>query len=100
MDKQYTEQFHKNFILAVRQVMADKDELATFNEVADWLDIGRQSLYKIMNDKQAPTVEQGAMLCKKGGFNANWMFLNEGERKKELQELLTEVAKMLKKRVR
>jgi hypothetical protein len=95
-DKKHTEQFHKNFIRAVHQVMADKEELNTYNLVAEWLDIGKQSLYKIMNGDQFPTIEQGVTLCKKGRFNANWMFLNTGEMKQEINLLLKEVFKMLK----
>lgn len=97
VDKKHTEQFHKNYIRGIKQLMADKPELTTQAAVAEYLGIGDMTLYKIMQSKSAPTVEQGIVLCLKGGFNANWVFLNKGEMSMQLQNTLNEVAKMLKK---
>lgn len=97
MDKQYTEQFHKNFIIAINQVLVDNsEELKNVSDVAKWLNVGKVTLYKIMDNKQAPTVEQGITLCKKGGFNANWIFLNIGAMKMQEQVTLNDIATMVK----
>lgn len=94
-DKQYTEQFHKNFNRAVNQIMADL-ELSSLVEVADLIGVHKQSIYRILDFKQAPTVEQAITLCFKGNFNANWMFLNKGEVKMDVQVLMSDIAKALK----
>lgn len=96
MEKRYTDIYHDNFIKAVKQVMADSDDLRNLADVAGWLVVGKVTLYKIMDKKQAPTVEHGITLCKKGGFNANWLFLDTGAMKMKDQNTLNDIAKLLK----
>lgn len=70
--------FHENFIAAVKQVQAN-ESLNSMQAAAEFLGIAYMTLYKIMDGSQKPTVEHGIAICKKGGFSANWLFLNKGE---------------------
>lgn len=49
-------------------------------EFADWLGVGRVTIHKITERKQAPTVEQAITLCQKANIDANWLLLNKGSK--------------------
>ena len=87
--------YQENFIAAVKMVMAN-EVLDSTKAVAEYLGISYMSLWKVMDGSNKPTVDQGILICKKGGFSANWLFLNVGEiyYKQELE--LTKLMKELK----
>jgi len=89
----YDQNFHK----ALKQYMVDQD-LENVKDVAGKLKINYQTLLKIYNGGQKPTVSQCNMLCRAGGFSANWMYLNIGEMKLEYQSTLNEIHNLLKKK--
>ena len=64
-----------NFTIGVKLVMAD-NKIATIKEAATYLGIGYQTLYKIMTKGSNPTIPQCIKLINKGGFSANWLFLD------------------------
>lgn len=70
--------YQDNFIAGVRELQA-KNDLDSTQAAAEFLGIAYMTLYKIMDKSQNPTVEHGILLCKKGGYSANWLFLNKGE---------------------
>lgn len=86
----YTKQYHDNFIRAIKQAMADRD-MDTNQAVAQWLGVGTVTIQKIMSRAQAPTVEQGITLCVAGGFDANWLFLSEGEMTRDTTQMATQL---------
>lgn len=80
------ETYRDNFIKGVKIVMANAN-LDTLKDAAEHLGINYMTLYKIMGRNNFPTVDQCVTLCLKGGFSANWLFLNKGS--KEMGEVLT-----------
>jgi len=66
-----------NFIKAVKIIMADQN-IDTIKAVAEYVGIPYLSLYKIMNREKQPTIEQCNIVILKGGFSANWLYLNKG----------------------
>lgn len=89
--------YHQNFITAIRQLMADKPELDSVKAAAAYLGIAYMSIHKIMDGTNRPTADQGIILCNKGGFSANWLFLNKGEEKMADAATLVEIKKLMKK---
>jgi hypothetical protein len=71
-------EYQENFIKGVRTFMIDM-KLDSIKEASDTLGMSYQTLYKIMDRTNKPTVDHGVNLCGKGGFDANWLFLNRGE---------------------
>jgi hypothetical protein len=70
--------YHDNFIAAIKILMAN-EVLDSTKAAAEYLGISYMSMWKIMDGTNKPTVDQGVVLCKKGGFSANWLFLSKGE---------------------
>jgi hypothetical protein len=87
-------QYQKNFKTGIQYAQA-KYGFDTLVQLSEWLGVSFQTMHKLFALKQFPTVEHGIVLCKKAGFNANWLFLNEGEMFKEYQVTLIEVRKVL-----
>lgn len=87
--------YHKNFITAVRLLMAEREDLSTTQQVADWLEIKYMALYKVMDGTNRPTVDLCVRLCEKGGFSANWLFLNKGDRDLKTQASLNKIMRLL-----
>lgn len=78
--------YHENFIKAIRLLMAEWG-LESLKDVAGELGISYMILYKIMTKKSSPTIDQCIIVCLRGGFSANWMFLNKGQR--QMNEITT-----------
>lgn len=89
------DRYRANFIKAILQAQADNPDLKTRMDVANWLGVGKVTLYNIMDGKQSPTVEQAIKLCTLANLSANWLFLGVGPMKlgeetnmvKELQQI-------------
>jgi molybdenum-dependent DNA-binding transcriptional regulator ModE len=94
--------YHTNFIKAVKMVIADR-KLETTKEAAEYIGINYMAMWKIMDGTNKPTADNCVKLLKKGKFNANWLFLNEGEMyyndEANLHNIITEL-QAIKKRIR
>jgi hypothetical protein len=86
--------YHDNFIVAVKILMAN-EVLDSNKSAAEFLGISYMSLWKIMDGTNKPTVDQGIVLCIKGNFSANWMFLSKGEVYYQTALELSKVSKKL-----
>jgi hypothetical protein len=86
--------YHDNFIAAVKLIMADQ-VLDSTKAAAEYLGINYMSMWKIMDGTNKPTVDQGILLCIKGNFSANWMFLSKGEVYYQEALTLTKMSKQL-----
>lgn len=76
-EKKHLSQYHLNFIEGVRMMMASR-QLESLKDAAEFLEVPKLSLYKIMDGTNKPTADQGILLCQKGEFQANWLFTNTG----------------------
>lgn len=76
------ETYHERFIKAVLYLQADLG-LTTLKDMARELPIPYMTLYKLMGKAKGykPTIEQCLIVLRRGGYNANWLFLGKGELK-------------------
>lgn len=70
--------YQQRFRAAVRLIMANSG-IDSIKDAAQILGLKHLTLYKIMDESNNPTVDQCIAVCDKGGFSANWLFLNRGE---------------------
>jgi hypothetical protein len=79
-----------NFKKAAKILMAEKD-LDTIGDLAEYVEIPKGSLYKIMDGSNKPTVEQCITLSKKGGFSLNWMLMGRGDMYMKTEATLSKI---------
>ena len=82
---------------AIRIEMA-KSDLATFEEIANKLNMTRQTMSAISVKRQYPTTQHGIDLCRTFGYSANWLFLGKGESRLEHQATLNEILLLVQKK--
>lgn len=88
--------YRANFLKGISAYQVDNPDLTDDKAVGEAIGISHLTIYKIRNKVQLPTVEQAINLCKKGGFNANWMLMNKGDMYLKKQNSLDDITKMLK----
>lgn len=86
--------YHQNFITAVRLLMAKRGH-ENLKDVAPELAMQYMALYKVMTGVNRPSIELCIRVCELGGFSANWMFLNKGDRDLTTQISLNKIMRFL-----
>lgn len=87
--------YRENFIKLIKVLMADTG-IDYYKDCAAYLGIPIVTMNQIMSRGQYPTTDQGQVLCIKGGFNANFLWLNKPPVKMQELSNMAEIKKYMK----
>lgn len=80
MKKQHTKSITQRFLQICSEVIQE-GKVSNKTDFADSVGEHQQNLSQMEKGKRAPTLEQIATACKKYGYSANWLILNQGLKK-------------------